>query len=283
MYIIDNDGLANSDKRFPTKLRNNRNGWMHDEISGWVSTDGDEMPGLLEARWMTYDDSATNGTTWIDEQGRGVTLRKAEPVPMQTILGDKALSLLPEHYLRGVNIDDVLATEYLNYQGRGVPASALFRPIGGNSGLTEEYLYSLLLDAGERRYSLLTGSMDVASALKIHRCRLPNNPAKLISVYTGGGLHVVRKGKAGHVNFLPHGDYTLNDDAYLLADKGGHGYKLSLEWIAATHKHIFEEYASNSTNSTWNKQEFFKYATFDIPAYEEQLEFLEARSDPATQ
>jgi len=34
MYIIDNDGLANSDKRFPTKLRNNRNGWMHDEISG---------------------------------------------------------------------------------------------------------------------------------------------------------------------------------------------------------------------------------------------------------
>ena len=28
MYIIDNDGLANSDKRFPTKLRNNRNGWM---------------------------------------------------------------------------------------------------------------------------------------------------------------------------------------------------------------------------------------------------------------
>ena len=42
-YIIDYDGLANSDKRFPTKLRNNRNGWIHDELSGWVSTAGEEM------------------------------------------------------------------------------------------------------------------------------------------------------------------------------------------------------------------------------------------------
>lgn len=56
-----NDNVAekvknNSDKRFPTKLRNNRNGWMHDEISGWVSTDGIEMPGILETRWLKYDD-----------------------------------------------------------------------------------------------------------------------------------------------------------------------------------------------------------------------------------
>ena len=69
MYIIDNDGLANSDKRFPTKLRNNRNGWMHDEISGWVSTDGIEMPGILETRWLKYDDLDSNGTNWINDKG----------------------------------------------------------------------------------------------------------------------------------------------------------------------------------------------------------------------
>ena len=65
MYIIDNDGLANSDKRFPTKLRNNRNGWAHDEISGWVSTDGEEKAGLLEDRWLSFDDSLTDGTEWV--------------------------------------------------------------------------------------------------------------------------------------------------------------------------------------------------------------------------
>ena len=52
MYIIDNDGLANSDKRFPTKLRNNRNGWMHDEISGWVSTRGGRNVWIIRRKMV---------------------------------------------------------------------------------------------------------------------------------------------------------------------------------------------------------------------------------------
>ena len=101
MYIIDNDGLANSDKRFPTRLRNNRNGWMHDEIYGWVSTDGDEMPGILEARWMKYDDSATKGTEWLTEKGEIVRLRKAGFIPISSIEETEAYyCLLPEYYLR---------------------------------------------------------------------------------------------------------------------------------------------------------------------------------------
>jgi len=103
MYIIDNDGLANSDKRFPTKLRNNRNGWMHDEISGWVSTEGEEMPGVLEERWMQYDDSKENGTEWIDEKGVELKARKAEFIDIEKILNDKYITLLPENYLRPYN------------------------------------------------------------------------------------------------------------------------------------------------------------------------------------
>lgn len=101
MYIIDNDGLANSDKRFPTKLRNNRNGWMHDEISGWVSTDGEEMSGLLEERWLTFDDSTTNETKWITEKGKIVKLRKGGFVDIAKIANsDSYYCLLPEFYLR---------------------------------------------------------------------------------------------------------------------------------------------------------------------------------------
>ena len=99
MYIIDNDGLANSDKRFPTKLRNNRNGWMHDEISGWVSTDGIEMPGILEERWLTYDDSQ-NETVWIDEKGISQKARKGGKIDISKITSDHYITLLPEYYLR---------------------------------------------------------------------------------------------------------------------------------------------------------------------------------------
>ncbi len=100
MYIIDNDGLANSDKRFPTKLRNNRNGWMHDEISGWVSTEGDEKPGILESRWLVFDDLKSNGTEWINEKGILEKMRKGGSVSIDTISNDPYLTLLPEYYIR---------------------------------------------------------------------------------------------------------------------------------------------------------------------------------------
>jgi len=100
IYIIDNDGLANSDKRFPTKLRNNRNGWMHDEISGWVSTDGEEMVGILEERWLKYDDSNSKGTEWTNEKGIKIRLRKGGYIKPEVLLKDKYYTFLPEYYLR---------------------------------------------------------------------------------------------------------------------------------------------------------------------------------------
>lgn len=100
MYIVDNDGLANSDKRYLTKLRNNRNGWMHDEISGWVSTEGEEMPGLLEERWLKYDDSDSKGTQWINEKGQTVKFRKGGFIDITKINEDTFYTLIPEYYLR---------------------------------------------------------------------------------------------------------------------------------------------------------------------------------------
>jgi len=99
MYIIDNDGLANSDKRFPTKLRNNRNGWKHDEISGWVSTDGEEMAGLLEECWLKFDDRE-NATEWIDDKGIKRKEKKGGLIDINIIKDDRYLTLLPEYYLR---------------------------------------------------------------------------------------------------------------------------------------------------------------------------------------
>jgi type I restriction-modification system DNA methylase subunit len=113
MYIIDNDGLANSDKRFPTKLRNNRNGWMHDEISGWVSTDGEEMLGKLEKSWMNFDDSLQGGTEWIDENGIKRKLRKSGFIDINKINEDEFTTLLPEKYLRPYNPKYISIDEFI--------------------------------------------------------------------------------------------------------------------------------------------------------------------------
>ncbi len=107
IYIIDHDGLANSDKRFPTKLRNNKNGWKHDEISGWVSTDGEEKTGKLESRWMEYDDSNKGGTEWVDVDGKKRKERKAGFINISKIKDDEFYTLLPEYYLRPYEPDHI--------------------------------------------------------------------------------------------------------------------------------------------------------------------------------
>ena len=275
MYIIDNDGLANSDKRFPTKLRNNRNGWIHDEISGWVSVNGEEMPGLLEERWMRFDD-ASDPTEWVSESGRILKQRKGGYIPINTILDDSFATLLPEHYLRSSRwLCKESPVTYKTFQAKDVPVSDLFVITGGNSGLTEEYLYSFLLHDAKKRYRLLTGSVDPENTVMIHRCPHPKNPNKKIKVVEGECVHIVRKGKAGHINYLPSGSYTMTDDAYLLTRKDGNGLRISLKWVARTQSGLIREFSSKSDNGTWNKGGFLKYGRMDIPSYAEQLVLVE--------
>ena len=101
MYILDNDGLANSDKRFPTKLRNNGNEFLHDEIDGYYNqTEGEWVDGVLEQRWLTYDDSESNGTEWIDEKGVRKKLRKSGFLEITRIQEDLFHTMLPEYYMR---------------------------------------------------------------------------------------------------------------------------------------------------------------------------------------
>ena len=275
MYIIDNDGLANSDKRFPTKLRNNRNGWLHDEISGWVTTEGEEMSGILEERWLQFDDSESGGTEWVDEKGREIKMCKGGHIPIERILSNKFFTLLPEYYLRSWNrSESAVVYEYSQYQAKNVPVSEIFEISGGNSGMTEEYLYSILLHDGEKRYRLLTGSIDLDTTIRIHRCQSPKNLEQQIKVTSGEGIHIVRKGKAGHINFLPPDDYALTDDAYILTRKQQSVYQVSLEWVVETQKELFKEFASNSDNGTWTKEGFLKYARISLPAYNEQLSIV---------
>jgi len=164
--------------------------------------------------------------------------------------------------------------KYNNYQGREIPVEKIFKFISGNSGLTEEYIYSIMLNRKNRIYKVLTGSEDTQNVNKVCLCPNPKNPEKKINIFFGEGIHIVRKGKAGHIAYLPKGNYTLNDDAYILAIKDNCDYEISLKWVVNTYKNIFLEYASQSDNSTWNKTGFFKHASFDVPSIKEQHEIV---------
>ena len=181
-----------------------------------------------------------------------------------------------EHILYNIKQikDSDLFIEYKSYQEKNVSAENIFESISGNSGLTEEYLYSIMLHSGDRKFNVLTGSINVTDTQKTYECYKPKNETEKINVLQGEGIHIVRKGKAGAINYLQKGNYTLNDDAYVLVLKKKIDYKISLKWFTYTYAHKFKEYSSSSDNGTWNKSGFFEHATFDIPDFEEQIFYL---------
>jgi len=47
-YIVDNDGYANSDKRFPTTLTDENGAWLHDELQTYIDSDGIRQSSKIE-------------------------------------------------------------------------------------------------------------------------------------------------------------------------------------------------------------------------------------------
>ncbi len=170
----------------------------------------------------------------------------------------------------------VLSYDYSEYQAKEVPVNRILQSQSGNSGLTEEYLYSLIQDKSPRIYLILTGSTDYEKKQSTFKCRHPKNALKDIITLEGKAvIHVVRKGKAGSVAFLDAGNYTATDDAYMLYLRIKLPYEVDLRWIMYALKSSFLEYSSSADNGTWNKTAFFKNVTVDLPIYSDQLKVVD--------
>ena len=125
-----------------------------------------------------------------------------------------------------------LEEDYKILKERNISTNIVFDVLGGNSGLTEEYIYSQLENSTPDKYILLTGSMkSLENPTMISKLKHPKKSEKTISVFDGEGIHIIRKGKAGSTYYLPKGKYTLNDDAYILKVKDDYKDKLNLKWF----------------------------------------------------
>ena len=112
MYIIDNDGFANSDNRFATKLKYKDGSWKHDELSPWVNIcDGEIMPSVLEERWKAFDDRNTM-TEYVDESGEKKKVVKGGFISIKDVNDENYYNLLPEFHLRKLSPDYISIEEF---------------------------------------------------------------------------------------------------------------------------------------------------------------------------
>ena len=240
-------------------------------------------PFKIDLRWLaiqykteflSYSSASDNGT-WnktgffknvtidipdIDEQIRIVTMvEKAQ----QTI---EKIKIIKKNLLK--TFERIISVEYSKYVKRNISINDVLDCMSGNSGLTSEFIYSTLHMPG-KRFKVLSGATQEENLLgEIPKCTIDD---KMIKTFEDKeGLLVVRKGKAGATKFLPKGNYTINDDAYILSVKPDFEKLVDIRWIKIHCKTDFMNYSSSSDNGTWNKTGFFKNVTIDIPALEEQ-------------
>lgn len=165
----------------------------------------------------------------------------------------------------------ILSEPYSSFVEKDVPISRVLDYVSGNSGLTEEFLYSQVQNKMPKDYRLLTGSTDFTNTVKVGKYRHPKRSDRLITTIDNKPIiHIARKGKAGTCAYFDEGNYTINDDAYLLYVKKEFTNKVKLKWLMYQLRSVFLDYSSAADNGTWNMTGFFENVTLDLPSLNEQ-------------
>jgi len=154
--------------------------------------------------------------------------------------------------------------------------TSVFNCMSGNSGLTEEFIYTKIATKGPLYEVLSSATTGVSRLGFIPMCILDNGRA--LRVFEGKhGILIARNGKAGQMSYLKPSNYTINDHAYILSlrddfkkEKGivtPDRERRFLLWFICTFQSRLYEYASKTANATWNKSDFLKM-TIDLPTLE---------------
>jgi type I restriction enzyme S subunit len=136
--------------------------------------------------------------------------------------------------------------------------------IGGNSGLTEEFIYDNYPESDTDRVEILTSATLEREAMGFisKNAKIENRELKMFET---PAILVARNGYAGTMTYISHGFFTTNDHAYVLTAKNEWKDKINLEWFSNEYQELFFQIVtSRSDNATFNK-EYAERQTIKIP------------------
>jgi len=125
---------------------------------------------------------------------------------------------------------------------------------GGNSGLTEDFVYNNQPTNEEESIKILSGATIERNILGyVNKNSRPNN--RNLKIFKAPFIQIVRKGLAGYMTYFNLGEFTANDDIYILTIKKEWLNKVNLRWFAYQYQELFYNLVtSKSDNATFNKE-----------------------------
>lgn len=134
----------------------------------------------------------------------------------------------------------------------------LFDIKGGNSGLTEEFIYSNRPIDNEDEITVYSSSTDETTNMGTVSKQAKLNGAK-IKCFSGPAIIIARNGQAGKVKFIERGEFTINDHAYVVTVRPAYKKCIYLDWFAeVAEKYTRNCVTSKDANGTFSKEVFLK-------------------------
>lgn len=157
----------------------------------------------------------------------------------------------------------------------------IFHIEGGNSGLTEEFIYYTLPSNEEEKIEIFSSATLEAKRMGcISRNAKPNG--KKLKIFRAPAILVARNGYAGSMTHIPTGEFTTNDHAYVLTPKKDWEEKIDLKWFIHEYQDLFFNLVtSKSDNATFDKgyanRQTVKISDIDFQnAFVKKIEYMES-------
>lgn len=140
---------------------------------------------------------------------------------------------------------------------------------GGNSGLTEEFIYYNLPNTEDEKVIILTSATLERTAMGfISENAKPDE--RDLKIFNGPAILVARNGYAGTMTYISDGRFTTNDHAYVITPKREWKNKINLEWFISEYQELFYKIVtSKSDNATFSK-EYAERQIIQLPHIDDQ-------------
>lgn len=292
LFVVDNDGYANSDKRYPTDRTDNSGQWLHDDLRFYIDDKGIRQPSKLHQALML----GISPMSATDEFGNPTGEKYGVFCVSELADQERGISLLPDSKLRGEK-QSLDHTEWCNRvdnlikfsQGKKVQLpcgfqdelnnlislpvessthcnhspnkiSAIFEIKRGDQGLTEAEIYRSFDSSGLSVY----GGGSGVPRFKVSK-NIKNNKNVPATIFKGPAVVVSMDGSAGSVQLVEKNtEFCCNHHGRVLILKPAFN-KLDLHWLIQQISHGLKRLASNKEGSATLTVPFLENFEIQIP------------------
>ena len=110
-YIVDNDGFANSDKRFETNLKDQNGKWLHNEFAEWREENGTLHRSQIEEIYLAREEDIKQ--KYLNEWDEEICGKKYGYIQFTDVLKD---NIVTNDFVNTTLVNQAIMTEYKSQQ-----------------------------------------------------------------------------------------------------------------------------------------------------------------------